>query len=50
MVTDTKDKPQASAAAIVVVEWKPYQKGESLQGFIDLQLPSGMVLHGCTLH
>lgn len=48
--TDTKQKQQPVSAGIVVAEWTPYQKGESLQGFIDLQLPSGMVLHGCSLH
>ena len=35
---------------IVVIEWKAMKKGDSLQGFITLTLPSGMVLHECTLH
>jgi hypothetical protein len=33
-----------------VVEFCPQRKGESLRGFVSLRLPSGMVLHDCTLH
>jgi hypothetical protein len=33
----------------VVREWRPYQKN-TLVGFLSLELPSGLVLHGCTLH
>ena len=28
----------------------PFKKGESLQGFATLQLPSGLVLHDCAFH
>lgn len=32
-----------------VREFKPFNKN-TLQAFLSLELPSGMVLHGCTLH
>ncbi len=32
-----------------VREFKHFQKN-TLQAFLSLELPSGMVLHGCTLH
>jgi hypothetical protein len=33
-----------------VIEFRPRRKGESLQGFLILRLPSGLTLHDCTLH
>jgi hypothetical protein len=30
-------------------DWKPYLKG-TLRGWFVLTLPSGMVIHGCSLH
>lgn len=32
-----------------VVAWKPYLKN-TLRGFLSLELPSGLILHDCTLH
>jgi hypothetical protein len=29
--------------------FKPYQKN-TLMGFIDIEAPSGLIIHGCTLH
>lgn len=29
--------------------FKPYQK-KTLMGFIDIEAPSGLIIHGCTLH
>ena len=49
-MTDTKEQHPASATGIVVVEFRPLVKGESLKGFVTLQLPSGLVLHDCTYH
>ena len=49
-VTDTREQQPASAAGIVVAEFRPLVKGESLRGFVTLQLPSGLIIHGCTLH
>jgi DNA-binding cell septation regulator SpoVG len=37
------------AREILVSEWKPYQKN-TLRGFLSLTLPSGLVIHNCTLH
>jgi hypothetical protein len=39
----------ATTRGFAVREWKPYAKNP-LVGFFSLELPSGMVLHGCTLH
>lgn len=33
-----------------VSQYKPLAKGDSLRGFFDVILPSGMVIHGATLH
>ena len=50
-VSDAKEKEKhyVTAAGPTVVEWRPCQKGDSLQGFLTLQLPSGLTLHDCTL-
>ncbi len=37
------------ANGFTVLQFKPYVKN-SLQGFLDLECPSGMVLIGCTFH
>ena len=34
---------------ILVWDWKAYQKN-TLRGFLSLTLPSGLVIHNCTLH
>ena len=31
-----------------ISNWKPYTKN-TLQGFLSLELPSGMIVHDCTL-
>jgi hypothetical protein len=35
---------------LTVVEWRACQKGESLRGFLSLELANGMILRGCTWH
>ena len=37
-------------ARITVTEFRPYKKGESLRGFLSLELAGGMILRGCTWH
>jgi hypothetical protein len=39
-----------SQKKLMVLEWRPFKKGASLQGFATLQLPSGLVLHDVTFH
>jgi hypothetical protein len=39
----------ATARGFAVHEWKPFEKN-TLRGFLSLELPSGIILHGCTLH
>jgi hypothetical protein len=39
----------ASADGFAVREWKPYAKN-TLVGFVSLELPSGLIIHGCTVH
>jgi len=34
---------------VLVLEWKRYSKDTPV-GFLALELPSGMILHGITLH
>ena len=46
----TETSSQKSPSGIAVTEWRPLRKGDSLQGFLTLVLPSGMVLHDCTYH
>jgi hypothetical protein len=38
------------AAKIAAADWRPIQKGESLQGSLSLELPSGIKLFECTYH
>jgi hypothetical protein len=45
----TVTTPVAAARVFAVREWIPYAKN-SLVGFLSLELPSGMILHGCTVH
>ena len=35
--------------AFEVTDWKAYEKN-TLRGFLSLELPSGLTIHGCTLH
>jgi hypothetical protein len=37
-------------AEFKIVDWRALQKGDSLQGFLAIATPSGLVLHDCTLH
>lgn len=41
--------PHSQARGIVAANWRPRQVN-TLQGFVDLELPSGLTLHDCTLH
>ncbi|MEA3159907.1 MAG: hypothetical protein QOD95_1455 [Gammaproteobacteria bacterium] len=41
----SKNKPKA----ILIKNWKPFEKN-TLRGFLDLLLPSGLILRGCTFH
>jgi hypothetical protein len=36
--------------AFVASDWKPMQKGDSLQGFLTLRLPSHITLYECSFH
>jgi hypothetical protein len=38
-----------TANNFVVREWRPYQKN-TLVGFLSIELTTGLILHGCTLH
>lgn len=38
-----------AAAALQVTSWKAFRKN-TLLGFFDLTLPSGMIVHGCSVH
>jgi hypothetical protein len=33
----------------VALNWKPYEKN-TLRGFCDISLPSGLIITGCSLH
>jgi hypothetical protein len=37
------------ATQFTIENWKPFQKN-TMQGFVDLVLPSGLILRSCTLH
>jgi hypothetical protein len=39
----------AAAPSPIVLNFKPLERN-TLRGFFDLELPSGLVLSGCTLH
>jgi DNA-binding cell septation regulator SpoVG len=39
----------AQAARFTIQSFKPYQK-KTLRGFLDVATPSGMIIHGVTLH
>lgn len=39
----------AQAGRFQIKQWKPYAKN-TLVGFLDIETPSGMLIHGCTLH
>jgi hypothetical protein len=48
-----ESKPASGVAGghreFVATNWKPHVKN-TLQGFLTLTLPSGLVIHNCTLH
>ena len=39
----------ATARGFAVREWKSFEKN-TLRGFLSVELPSGMILHDCTIH
>ena len=39
----------ATSTGFTVREWKPYAKN-TLVGFLTLELPGGVIVHGITLH
>jgi DNA-binding cell septation regulator SpoVG len=41
--------PHATTRGFTVREFKPFERN-TLRGFLSLELPSGLVLHNCTLH
>ena len=44
------ERPTRQVTQIVVSDWCPLRKADSLQGFLTLTLPSGIVIHDCTWH
>jgi hypothetical protein len=36
------------SAVIIIRGWKPYRLG-TLAGYLDIELPGGLVIHGCAL-
>ena len=38
----------AKDGTIHISDWKPFERG-ALRGFFDVLLPSGLILHGCSL-
>ena len=34
---------------VIATNWKPLERN-TLKGFVDLTLPSGLIIHGCSLH
>lgn len=43
------EKASAIEREFAISEWKAYTKN-TLRGFFTLTMPSGMILHGCSLH
>jgi hypothetical protein len=39
----------AAGGGFIVLQFRAFEKN-TLRGFLSLELPSGMILHGCTLH
>ena|SRR6266436_23852 len=46
---ETRPPSPGTDREFTVSEWKPYAKN-TLCGFLTITMPSGMVLHGCSLH
>jgi DNA-binding cell septation regulator SpoVG len=44
-----KTTAEVATNAFVVREWRPYSKN-TLIGFVSLELPSGLIIHGITVH
>jgi hypothetical protein len=44
-----RKKTPAASEGFRVKSWHPLQKN-TLQGFVSLELPSGMIIHDCTMH
>jgi hypothetical protein len=40
--------PQVLGRPMIASGWRACERG-ALRGFVDLQMPSGLLLHGCTL-
>lgn len=49
MKTEMNPAAVNGSGQIQISDWKPYAKN-TLRGFFAAMLPSGMVLHGLTLH
>jgi hypothetical protein len=49
-MTGAAVRPIAPANSIRASDFRVCQKGESLQGFVVLHLPSRMALYDCTFH
>ena len=45
----TASSPAGQVRVIEASNWQPFSKN-TLQGFVDLLLPSGLRIHGCLLH
>jgi len=41
--------PTMPSATFAIIDWRPFQKN-TLQAFLSLQLPSGLVIRDCTFH
>jgi hypothetical protein len=46
---DLSTSPTARPQGFRAANWRPHQKN-TLQGFLDLELPSGLVLRECSYH
>ena len=40
---------QPHTRQIVITDWKPFERN-TLRGFFSVTLPSGLVIHDCSLH
>ena len=47
--TISQNQAPKPPSAIAIENWTPFQKN-TLQGFLDLALPSGIIIRGCTYH
>ena len=40
---------QGAPGEFIATDWRPFAKN-TLRGFLTLETPSGMILHGCSVH